>query len=70
MAHTGSIPTIYGDGEPLAHIPDDVTIPQFLFDKHHETLRSRNPTYFVDDATGRHINGEEVSVICMCLPAL
>lgn len=71
MAHTGSIPTIYGDGGPLVHIPDDVTLPQFLFDQHHplggEALHSRSPTYFIDDATGRHINGEEVSV-CAHLP--
>ncbi|PIL27096.1 transporter [Ganoderma sinense ZZ0214-1] len=64
MAHAGSIPTIYGDGGPLVHIPDDVTIPQFLFDQHHplggEALHSRSPTYFVDDATGRQINGEEI----------
>ena len=53
------------------HIPDDVTLPQFLFDQHHplggEALHSRSPTYFIDDATGRRINGEEVSV-CAHLP--
>lgn len=63
---THNIPTVYGDGGPLAHIPDDVTIPQFLFDQHHplggQALHSRSPTYFIDDATGRHINGEEVSI--------
>ncbi|KAM5545889.1 hypothetical protein V8D89_000015 [Ganoderma adspersum] len=62
MAH--NIPTIYGDGGPLAHIPDDVTIPQFFFDQHHElggeALHLRNPTYFVDDATGRQITGDEI----------
>ena len=48
------------------HIPDDVTLPQFLFDQHHplggEALHSRKPTYFIDDATGRHISGEEVTI--------
>ncbi|KAI1792259.1 amp dependent CoA ligase, partial [Ganoderma leucocontextum] len=56
---------IYGDGG-LVHISDDVTLPQFLFDQHHqlggEALHSRNPTYFVDDATGRHITGDEASI--------
>ena len=71
MAH--NIPTIYGDGGPLAHIPDDVTIPQFFFDQHHElggeALHLRNPTYFIDDATGRQITGDEVN-ICAHLHAM
>ena len=71
MAH--NIPTIYGDGGPLAHIPDDVTIPQFFFDQHHElggeALHLRNPTYFVDDATGRHITGDEVTICVQTSPA-
>ena len=60
-----NIPTIYGDGGPLAHIPDDVTIPQFFFDSHHplggEALHLRNPSYFIDDTNGRHVTGDEVS---------
>ncbi|KAI0705344.1 amp dependent CoA ligase [Earliella scabrosa] len=59
-----NIPTIYGDGGPLAHIPDDVTIPQFFFDSHHplggEALHLRNPSYFIDDTNGRHVTGDEV----------
>ena len=51
---------------------DDVTLPQFLFDQHHplggEALHSRSPTYFIDDATGRRINGEEVRV-CATRPS-
>ncbi|RDX52614.1 amp dependent CoA ligase [Lentinus brumalis] len=59
-----NIPTIYGDGGPLAHIPDDVTIPQFFFDQHHplggEALYHRNPAYFIEDATGRQVTADEV----------
>ncbi|KAI0717916.1 amp dependent CoA ligase [Cerioporus squamosus] len=59
-----NIPTIYGDGGPLAHIPDDVTIPQFFFDQHHplggEALHHRNPAYFIEDATGRPVTADEV----------
>ncbi|EJF61698.1 amp dependent CoA ligase [Dichomitus squalens] len=61
---TQNIPTIYGVGGPVARIPDDVTIPQFFFDQHHElngeALHLRQPTYFIDDATGRHVTGDEV----------
>ncbi|KAI0767439.1 amp dependent CoA ligase [Fomes fomentarius] len=64
MAANANIPTIYGDGGPLAHIPDDVTIPQFFLDSHHplggEALHLRKPAYFIEDATGRQITGDEV----------
>ncbi|KAI0752727.1 amp dependent CoA ligase [Daedaleopsis nitida] len=59
-----NIPTIYGDGGPLAYIPDDVTIPQFFLDSHHpltgEAAQLRKPAYFVDDATGREVTGDQV----------
>ncbi|OSC99660.1 acetyl-CoA synthetase-like protein [Trametes coccinea BRFM310] len=58
------IPTIYGDGGPLAPIPDDLTIPQFLFDTHHplggEGLHLRSPAWFIDDATGREVTGDQL----------
>ncbi len=64
MAANANIPTIYGDGGPLAHIPDDVTIPQFFLDSHHplggEALHLRKPAYFIEDTTGRQITGDEV----------
>ncbi|KAI0634244.1 acetyl-CoA synthetase-like protein [Trametes polyzona] len=66
MAKTSeeSIPTIQGDGGALAPIPDDVTIPQFLFDSHHplggQNLHARPPAWFIEDATGREVTGEEV----------
>ena len=64
-ATSANIPTIYGDGGPLAYIPDDVTIPQFFFDSHHplsgEAQHLRKPAYFIEDVTGREITGDEVS---------
>ncbi|KAI9056330.1 acetyl-CoA synthetase-like protein [Trametes sanguinea] len=61
---SSEIPTIYGDGGPLAPIPDDLTIPQFLFDTHHplggEGLHLRSPAWFIDDATGREVTGDQL----------
>ncbi|KAI0356904.1 acetyl-CoA synthetase-like protein [Trametes cingulata] len=61
---SSEIPTVYGDGGPLAPIPDDVTIPQFLFDGHHplggEALHARPPAWFIEDATGREVTGDQV----------
>ena len=65
MASSSDIPTVYGGGGPLAHIPDDVTIPQFFLDGHHplggEPLLLRKPAWFIDDATGREFTGDQVS---------
>lgn len=59
-----SIPTVYADGGALAPIPDDVTIPQFLFDGHHplggQALHERPPAWFIEDATGREVTGDQV----------
>ncbi|KAH9889951.1 acetyl-CoA synthetase-like protein [Cubamyces lactineus] len=59
-----NIPTIYGDGDPLAPIPDDLTIPQFFFDAHHplggEALHERPPTWFIEDTTGREITSDQL----------
>ncbi|KAI0657466.1 acetyl-CoA synthetase-like protein [Cubamyces menziesii] len=61
---SSSIPTIYGDGGPLAPIPDDVTIPQFFFNNHHplggQALHERPPAWFIDDTTGREVTGDEL----------
>ncbi|KAI0672315.1 acetyl-CoA synthetase-like protein [Trametes maxima] len=58
------IPTVHADGGPLAPIPDDLTIPQFLFDTHHplggESLQARSPAWFIEDATGREVTGDQV----------
>ena len=62
---SGDIPTIYGAGGPLPHIPDDVTIPQFFLDMHHplggDALLHRGPAYFIDDASGAQYSGDKVS---------
>ncbi|KAI0353724.1 acetyl-CoA synthetase-like protein [Trametes cingulata] len=59
-----NIPTVYGDGGPLAPIPDDLTIPQFLFDSHHPLgavpQLARPPAWFIDDDTGREVTGDEL----------
>ncbi|KAI0772847.1 acetyl-CoA synthetase-like protein [Trametes elegans] len=64
MAVTDNIPTVYGDGGPLAPIPDDLTIPQFLFDSHHslggEALHDRPSAWLIDDATGREVSGDQL----------
>ncbi|KAI0827403.1 acetyl-CoA synthetase-like protein [Trametes gibbosa] len=58
------IPTVDADGSPLAPIPDDVTIPQFVFDTHHPlggpALHVRPPPWFIEDATGRELTGDQV----------
>ncbi|KAI0648724.1 acetyl-CoA synthetase-like protein [Trametes meyenii] len=60
----GGIPTVYGDGGPLVPIPDDVTIPQFLFDTRHPlggvSSNARPPAWFIDDTTGREVTGDQV----------
>lgn len=52
---------------PVPHIPDDLTVPQFLLDAHHSyrSPRSFGIPWFVDDETGRQIGVEEV---CLSLP--
>ncbi|KAI0667878.1 acetyl-CoA synthetase-like protein [Trametes maxima] len=61
---TNDIPTVHGDGGPLPFIPDDVTLPQFLFDTHHplggEPLHVRPSAWFIEDETGREVTGDEV----------
>ena len=39
---------------PVPHIPDDLTVPQFLLDAHHSyrSPRSFGVPWFVDDETG------------------
>ena len=47
---------------PLPYVPDDVTIPQFLFDSWHPTrpVKTELTPWFIEDATGRGITFEEV----------
>jgi len=48
---------------PLPHIPDDLTIPQFMLrEASGRPTRPRNVPFFIDDGTGRAASYEEVSV--------
>ena len=48
---------------PCPPIPDDLTMAQFMLDTQHPTrpVRPLGVPWFVEDATGREIGGEEVS---------
>ena len=50
-------------GGPLPHVPDDLTLVQFIFDSTHECRPSRpqGVAWLVEDATGRKIGLEEVT---------
>jgi hypothetical protein len=52
-------------GGPLPHIPDDLTLAQFIFDPTHECrpIRPQGVPWLVDDATGRKIGLEEVNML-------
>lgn len=43
-------------------VPDDLSIPQFFLDSHHplRPVRKSGIPWLVEDATGRHIDFEEV----------
>ncbi|EIN14039.1 phenylacetyl-CoA ligase [Punctularia strigosozonata HHB-11173 SS5] len=49
-------------GAELPHVPDNLTIPQFLLDSQHATrpLRPVNSPWLIEDETGRHIGFEEL----------
>lgn len=49
---------------PLPHIPDHLTLPQFIFDYEHPLRPSRcsNIPWLIEDDTGRQIGEHEVSV--------
>ncbi|KAG9315614.1 hypothetical protein JVU11DRAFT_3256 [Chiua virens] len=44
------------------YVPDDLTIPQFILDSSHplRPVRKSGTPWLIEDATGRHINGEEL----------
>ncbi len=53
---------IVADGGPLPHIPDDVTIPQFVLDRHHPArpiLKKAQP-WLIDELSGREVYSDEV----------
>jgi hypothetical protein len=52
-------------GGPLPHIPDDLTLTQFILDSTHERMpiRPQGATWLVEDATGRKVGLEEVTIL-------
>lgn len=44
------------------HIPDDVTLVQFILDEPHvvRPIRPQSSPWFIEDATGRKVGYEEV----------
>jgi hypothetical protein len=52
-------------GGPLPYIPDDLTLPQFILDSTHECrpIRSQGATWLIEDATGRKVGFDEVSML-------
>ncbi|GLB45474.1 putative AMP-binding enzyme [Lyophyllum shimeji] len=53
---------IYSPSAPLPSIPDDLTVPQFIFDAVHECRPGRKPgvPWLIEDETGRAIGEEEL----------
>ncbi|KAH6916916.1 phenylacetyl-CoA ligase [Coprinopsis sp. MPI-PUGE-AT-0042] len=52
--------TIFRSPIPLPDFPDNLTIPQFMFDhKDNRPVRPRNVPVFVEDATGRRVSYQE-----------
>ncbi|PPQ73368.1 hypothetical protein CVT24_008585 [Panaeolus cyanescens] len=49
-------------GDPLPHIPDDVTVPQFLFDTPHEVRPKRDvkTPWLIQDETGKMLYEDEL----------
>ncbi|KAI0648758.1 acetyl-CoA synthetase-like protein [Trametes meyenii] len=62
MATRNEIHTVHGDGGPLGPIPDDVTIPQFLFDSRGPVGGEavRPSVWLIDDTTGREVTEDQV----------
>ena len=57
----------YGPGGPLPHIPDDLSIPQFIFGFHRvpkPRVSAPPAPWFIEEATGRKIYGDEVRLAC------
>lgn len=54
----------YGPGDPLPHIPDDLTVAQFLLDSHHLTrpVRPHGLPWFIEESSGREIGYDEVCI--------
>ncbi|TFK39014.1 phenylacetyl-CoA ligase [Crucibulum laeve] len=53
---------IHSPAGALPHIPDDLTVPQFIFDCEHSTRPRRNAStpWLIEDDTGKKISGDEL----------
>ena len=53
---------IHADGGPIPHIPDDLTIPQFILDTHHvaRPALTKIQPWLIEELTGREIGSDEV----------
>ena len=61
-----AVTEFHGPSGPLPHVPDDVTLVQFMLDSDHPSrpvkrVLQGNP-WMIEDATGRHIGYGEVRV--------
>ncbi|KAF9527756.1 amp dependent CoA ligase [Crepidotus variabilis] len=52
--------TLFQNPFPVPHIPDDLTIPQFMLREPSQLPRARNIPWFINDKTGRSYCFEEV----------
>jgi 4-coumarate--CoA ligase len=59
-------------GGPLPHIPDHLTLTQFILDSTHQCrpIRPQGVAWLVDDATGRKVSLEEVTILFFDLEPL
>ncbi|KAF8187779.1 phenylacetyl-CoA ligase [Pholiota molesta] len=50
--------------QPCPYVPDDVTIPQFIFDSRHETRPNRKPEtpWLIEDGTGRKLMESDLRI--------
>ncbi|KAI0634258.1 hypothetical protein C8Q77DRAFT_1110746 [Trametes polyzona] len=53
---------INADGGTLAHIPDDLTIPQFILDSQHPLRPAADPQrpWLIEESTGRAVRANEL----------
>lgn len=65
------IMTLFQNPIPLPHVPDDLTIPQFMLREQRPAIltRPRNVPWFIDDKTGRSYTFEEVTIHVSRIPS-
>lgn len=65
FTHPFTMTEFVSSGGPLPHIPDNLTLTQFIFNSTHECrpVRPQGVPWLVEDATGRKIGLEEVTIV-------